>query len=113
MPDTAAMANADSIAAVPEESGNQDVIQYSDMLGGHSISVYPNLTHGRLNIRISGMVAGINGDISVYDTQNKLLLKIPCTNEFTLVDLSSYPAGAYLMYIRIEDKISHWKIIKD
>jgi hypothetical protein len=85
---------------------------YDDNLGGYQIKVYPNPTNGWLNVQISNFIAGLTADITVYDPQNKLMLKNQCTSKFTKIDMSPFPKGAYLMDIRIDGKVSGWKIIK-
>ena len=53
------------------------------------------------------------GLISVYNIVGKLIEKTELSDNNQTFDLSAQPNGIYIMQIRIEDKISSWKIIKE
>ena len=53
------------------------------------------------------------GFISIYNIVGKLIEKTELSGNNQIFDLSAQPNGIYIMQIRIEDKISSWKIIKE
>ena len=64
------------------------------------------------NIKITGLDKA-KGLISIYNIVGKLIEKTELSDNNQTFDLSAQPNGIYIMQIRIEDKISSWKIIKE
>ena len=85
---------------------------YIEEMQSHEIKIYPNPTKGILNIKITGLDKA-KGFISIYNIVGKLIEKTELSGNNQIFDLSAQPNGIYIMQIRIEDKISSWKIIKE
>jgi len=85
---------------------------YIEEMQSHEIRIYPNPTKGILNIKITG-VDKVNGQISIYNIVGKLIEKAELSDNYQTFDLSAQPNGIYIMQIKIEDKVSSWKIIKE
>lgn len=85
--------------------------EYSDL--DQKIKIFPNPTKGILKIEISGFDPSQQVEILVYNSTGSLIFqKVPAA--FTeLIDFSMRPNGIYIMRIKIGDKISEWKIIRE
>lgn len=84
-----------------------------ESFGKMQIILYPNPTKGHLTINIANMPDNATGEIILSDMIGRLLIK-QCTNRGTTqLDLSSHPTGLYVLKIRIDDKVSEWKVIKE
>lgn len=93
-------------------SEENEQVPYIEEMQSHEIKIYPNPTKGILNIKITGLDKA-KGLISVYNIVGKLIEKTELSDNNQTFDLSAQPNGIYIMQIRIEDKISSWKIIKE
>jgi len=114
----ASVVNIDSTAYnqdQEDETGISDTngtSQYTDMLGEQQIVIYPNPTTGRLQVKITPFNTDIHTEIAVYDLQGRLMLEKSCTSELTMVDFSKFTTASYILKVRIGDKQSEWKILK-
>jgi len=98
-----------------DETGISDTngtSQYADMLGDQQIVIYPNPTTGRLQVKITPFNTEIPAEITVYDLQGRLILEKSCTSELTIVDFSKFTTASYILKVRLADKQSEWKIVK-
>jgi hypothetical protein len=93
-------------------AGATGMEQYAENIGDQQIIVYPNPTKGYLQVKITPFSSSIKEEINVYDIQGHLLIKETCTSELTLVDISKYATGSYIMKIRMGDRESEWRIVK-
>ncbi len=78
----------------------------------HEIKIYPNPTKGIVNIQFATENIG-NGEISVYNISEELITKINFSDSYQTIDLSTQPDGFYIIRIMLEDKVYHWKIVKE
>lgn len=85
---------------------------YTEEIQSHQITIYPNPTKGLLNVKIAGLDK-INGQISIYNMGGKLINQSDLSSSNQTFDLSDQPNGIYIMQIKLEDKVSSWKIIKE
>lgn len=73
-----------------------------------NLNVYPNpLTNGKLNI--AGLEGGVN-TITVYNIMGQLVATKSVEAEATSVDLTSQPAGTYV--IKVTDSLNRSKLVK-
>jgi len=84
---------------------------YTDALGELNIHIYPNPTHGLLNVQISNMPENQSAQIQVMDITGRLLYN-KTADGTTSVDLSSQPTGTYVLRFVFNGKTSTWKILK-
>jgi YD repeat-containing protein len=78
-----------------------------------AVRIYPNPTEGRFTVEIGAIPDELQGEISLYDTQGKLLQKKTFLKENRIdFDLSRNSAGMYVLHTRLGEKTSTWKIIK-
>lgn len=88
-----------------------------DSLSNTRISIYPNPTHGSLQVKIDGLtideLSNTNNAISVWNLQGKEIFFIePIQNDNSL-DLLAVPDGIYIISIHINGNIKQYKIIKN
>jgi hypothetical protein len=87
--------------------------QYTENIGEQQIIIYPNPTTGSLQLKITPFNSSTQGEINVFDLQSHLLLREACTKELTLVDLSRYARGSYILKVRIGTLEREWKVVKE
>lgn len=93
------------ITALPELTAEKDIL------------VYPNPTQGHFVVDIENLSReNLKGDALLFDMNGKLLAKknIHSHSEHKKLDfnISHYPAGTYILNIRIGENTFTWKIIK-
>lgn len=82
-----------------------------EQLGAVQVRIYPNPTHGRLNVVIQSNDE-LQGSIEVFDMQGKSIVRLPNAEYENDIDLSPQPNGIYLLRLTIGTEVSTWKIIK-
>lgn len=92
---------------------NSDKEFYSDKLLEYTIRIYPNPTKGNLQVDILGVNNETIVNISMYDLNGRLIDKASINSGRAQFDLITQPTGVYIMKIKIEDKTTSWKIIKE
>ena len=86
---------------------------FKEDLGETQISIYPNPTHGDLVIDVTGLLDEIPIEYSVYTSSGTLLKKQKLSEHKLNIDFNNYPSGIYVLKLRLEGKVSEWKIIKE
>jgi YD repeat-containing protein len=86
---------------------------FSEQLGDQTILIYPNPVESELTVNIQGYEANSSVDISVYDKGGRLVMNQVITSDKSILNLSYLPSGNYFMNIRIGNKATQWKIVKD
>lgn len=84
----------------------------SDMRQGHSIKIYPNPSEGKLMISVSGLKDSDKTSYGIYTAQGAQITAGNTDADNFNIDISSRPAGVYLLKIVINDNPTTWKIIK-
>ena len=88
-------------------------IRHDDLLGERKVTIYPNPTQGLIRIEFQGYGVIKDARLLLFNMQGKLLRQINKAEPSNTLDLSSYPAGMYILQM-IEGKAkSEWKIIKE
>jgi len=95
-------------------SGQAKQEVYEETLGSTEVHIYPNPTHGELEVEITGQdpsVAAI--EYCLYAQTGHLLeRKQGLTGSFS-INLGRYSSGMYVLKLQIAGKVSEWKIIKE
>ena len=88
---------------------------YDDMLGERKVTIYPNPTQGLIRIDFQGYADGEMTDarLLLYDMNGRLLLQVNKPEPSHTLDLSSYPAGMYILQMMEGKAKSEWKIVKE
>jgi hypothetical protein len=74
------------------------------------ISVYPNPSNGRFNLRMN-----VTGEflVAVYDSYGNLLVNKKSTDLEDTIELSNYPSGVYILKVFANNKIYFHKFVKN
>jgi hypothetical protein len=87
--------------------------KFEDDLGDKKVVILPNPTKGQLLVEVQGYEEENNSALYLYNLSGKLLIcKIPANSTLPL-DLSGFPSGIYILKVKLGDKNSEWKIIKE
>jgi len=83
-----------------------------EQLGERKITVYPNPTQGALAVEITGGDAKDAIRLTLFGPQGTQLQSINATATITPVNMSSYPAGWYILRVQAGAKNTEFKIVK-
>jgi len=83
-----------------------------EKIGFATTRIYPNPTKGLLHLEISGESAQ-EASCTVHDINGKLILKNDSFQNQTDINLSSHPAGIYILRVFIGTDSKEWKVIKE
>ena len=109
LPASPAMLGATGSKAAAREDENF----FTESLAEKEIKIYPNPTRGQLRVEILGYEnLDKNSFIQVFTSSGALLYKSTALSQTNDINLTSKPAGLYLMVITIDGERSTWKIIK-
>ncbi len=79
----------------------------------YEVRLYPNPTYGRLAIEIPNLdKPNMEWSISIHKLNGNLLQSQRVAGRRVELDITSYEAGLYLLFIRLGKEESRWKIIK-
>ncbi len=84
----------------------------TDQLGERKITVYPNPTQGALAVEITGGDTKDAIRLTLFGPQGTQLQSINATATITPVNMSSYPAGWYILRVQAGAKNTEFKIVK-
>lgn len=84
----------------------------TDQLGERKITVYPNPTQGALAVEITGGDAKDAIRLTLFGPQGTQLQSINATATIMPVNMSSYPAGWYILRVQAGAKNAEFKIVK-
>ena len=85
---------------------------YLDDLEGISLKIFPNPTHSRVRIEIQNVETKVDGTLSLYNVSGALLFTQRIQTLEAELDLSGYSKGTYFAVLRINGKITNWKVVK-
>lgn len=85
---------------------------FIEMMGKMKITIYPNPTKGQLSVEITNMPADVSGEIRIYNIAGNVIHYQKTLGPSNPFDFSIYPTGIYVLYIKVGQNESKWKIIK-
>jgi YD repeat-containing protein len=94
-----------------EKKEPEKVIKDETFLSG-TLKIYPNPTHGLLEIEVPVADDNYELQIIVTDINGRKIIDKRNEPTKTVVDLSSQPDGMYILILKQGDTYSKWKIIK-
>lgn len=100
------------VISLTRQAKEEIEVSFEEELAEAKIVIYPNPTKGRLIVEITNM-GDAQGDITAIDLKGKVIVKKKVLTNQTEIDLSNNPSGIYVLQIRVADKVSSWKIIKE
>lgn len=93
-----------------EKEAEKEIQQ--EQLGELTLRIYPNPTHGEVVVETTGKDSHIQIECNLYGSSGKLLVEKKQSGDIFPIDLSGYSNGMYILKIKIGEKVSEWKIIK-
>lgn len=105
------------VLAVPQMMANQGAFavgnrSFTDTMQGHSIKILSNAVEEILKISISGLQSTDRCSLAVCTYQGIVLLMEKIRGEVITINISSQPAGVYLLRITLNNHTTTWKIVK-
>lgn len=89
-----------------------DSVFFEEMLADRQIKIYPNPVHNELTIFIEGYKSSMQGHFALFNLGGNMLLRRKISGETTLVNMSVFPKGTYVLNIQLNGQPTSWKIIK-
>lgn len=91
---------------------DQDPAPVEDQLGERKITVYPNPTKGMLGVEIAGVDNKDELQVMIFDVKGRELLTKRVQKGVTLINISQYPTGWYVLRVQAGKKMTEFKIVK-
>jgi len=85
---------------------------YEDKFSESTIYVYPNPTRGILKVVQTGKNAETDCELKLTNLNGQPIMLQHFKASEATIDLSSKPAGSYLLFIKVGDESHQWTIIK-
>ena len=76
------------------------------------VKIYPNPTQGFLQVEIIGNENDNRTQIAVFNQSGQQVIATQSSGQLTSVDMSSFPAGTYILRLSINERIENYTIIK-
>jgi hypothetical protein len=96
-------------ASSPKKTDSTKVVE---VLGDLKITIYPNPTRGIIEVGLSTYDPKVSVNYNLFTSEGKLIVQISAQSDRTLIDLSAYPAGWFLLRATTKEKEILFKIIK-
>ena len=99
----------------PQETYNEEETyqeKYTDALSETLITIYPNPTRGLLTVKMSNMPQHSTSSLTLFDMQGRVITQQQTLSEENKLDISTQPAGTYVMRIAVGEEQVSWKIVK-
>ena len=84
----------------------------NSQFGEMSVSIFPNPTAGLLGVEITHLPDGAVGSLQLFNIQGAELYNKQGVAVSNPVDMSSLPAGQYLLVLQVNDKKKEWCVVK-
>lgn len=94
------------------KADSNDTVSVSEELGEQKVTIYPNPTKGLFQVVTKVLDGKQKNYFLLYSLAGARLQQKEISNRTTDIDISNYPAGAYLLDIFLGNKVSRWKVIK-
>ncbi len=95
-----------------EEVGNEAETK-SRLLKRYEVKVTGGDSDAEIHVQVSGLDNQTKGKVWVYTTSGVQVMQINIIEESTTVNLSSLPAGVYLLRVILDEETYGWKITKE
>lgn len=84
----------------------------TDKIGEFGIKIYPNPTSGRVTVEVADLSKGHPSSAYLFNLQGMLLQRVDINRKKCDINLSSYPAGNYILKLKVDQKETSWSVIK-
>lgn len=79
----------------------------------NNISIYPNPTNARLTIKITNSSFSVEDKLQLFSIIGQQLYTAPLNSQQTILDLTNYPKGTYILATSINGLQQSYKILKE
>ena len=95
------------------EKKSSSTVVYNELIGEQQISIFPNPTKGKLTIEITNLEPDKPASLEVYSLTGEMVLHKNKIRNKTVVDLSKFPTGTYILKIQTSSGVQSWKVVKE
>jgi hypothetical protein len=99
-----------ALVSQEKETQQQQSDFFSDNIGDFAVTVYPNPTSGTITVQFERSVT--DGQYKISSLAGHILQQSIFSSSSIKVDLSSYPAGIYLLNVKMDGIAETWKIVR-
>jgi hypothetical protein len=75
-------------------------------------SLFPNPTEGFITLKIEGMETAENVEYSFFTISGVEILNGNTTSLETKLNIGNFPAGTYIVNVKLGRKVERWKVVK-
>ncbi|MDR2037912.1 MAG: T9SS type A sorting domain-containing protein [Bacteroidales bacterium] len=93
--------------------GESSVVPSEEALKERKVTIYPNPTKGKLRVDITGGTIPEKSLFILHAATGNILKQQTGITATNLMDISSFPAGIYILRIILGEEVSVWKIVKE
>lgn len=101
-----------ALKSASAQDGLTAINPVEEKIGFATTLIYPNPTKGLLHLEISAETAQ-EASCTVHDINGKLISQNDSFQNQTDINLSSHPAGIYILRVIIGNDSKEWKVIKE
>lgn len=94
------------------EDKAQDGLFFEEQIANLQLRIYPNPVKEQLTIQISDYESSARMEFVLYSIGGSILHRGTIDSETTLVNMSRFTTGTYVLHIIIGGKRTVWKVIK-
>lgn len=102
----------DGLMQMRSKGATADSAYFADNLQSLHISISPNPTYGIINVVTDAPPNGSPVLVNVFESNGQLSKKLSFADERFSIDLSSHPAGFYIIEIVANGERTTWKVVK-
>ncbi|GAB4318914.1 MAG: hypothetical protein Kow00127_11050 [Bacteroidales bacterium] len=95
------------------ESKSTRAKNYTQALGQHQITIFPNPVKEQLTVKITNPELSNATRLELLSLPGKRMYSKKVLRESTQVDLSKLPAGTYILKIILGREVTNWKVVKE
>lgn len=87
--------------------------EFTELLAGKTLRISPNPTKGLVKVEVFGLGENESCELSLSSYSGRLIAVKKVSSAYTEFDLSSQSKGLYILVLRVGDRKTSWKIIKE
>ena len=104
----------DSLQFIVQHPGLEENLKGAEEnLGDCKVTVFPNPTGGIFTLEINGSFDGNSSMLSLYSISGTEISNRRQLAKSNKMDISSYPAGSYILKVSLDGLSASWIIIKE
>lgn len=101
-----------TVRSADVEDKAQDGLFFEEQIANLQLRIYPNPVKEQLTIQISDYESSARMEFVLYSIGGSILHRGTIDSETTLVNMSRFTTGTYVLHIIIGGKRTVWKVIK-